>query len=194
MTKFIPWKDNSAHVSNDFCTQRRLEETIKFIDAQDMAGRVLDIGEDNWVKYKIGKHFCKDIESYGGDWDLNRGMAGGRAGLYDTILCLEVLEHLVNPGLLVESMFTALKPGGILYLSTPVHNPLGFFFNRTCHFAEYKEESISELFHYVGFDILDHKTFRSIPPVKGYIQAKGLVRTSLRIWSQRTQLWRVRKP
>jgi hypothetical protein len=192
MPKYIPWKDNSAHVNDDFCTQRRLQETIKFIDVQDMAGRVLDIGEDNWVKYKIGKHFGIEIQSFGGDWDLNNGIYGVKA--WNTILCLEVLEHIMNPATLVDTMWTALKPRGILYLSTPVHNPFGFFFNRSCHFAEYKEESILELFNYVGFDILDHKSFRSIPAVRGYLQGRGVFRTTARVWSQRTQLWRCRKP
>ncbi len=40
-------------------------------------------------------------------------------GLVDTILCLDVLEHLVNPAALLAEAHKALRPGGRLVASIP---------------------------------------------------------------------------
>jgi SAM-dependent methyltransferase len=42
-----------------------------------------------------------------------------RAGLFDTVLCSEVLEHVPEPSRLFEQAARVLKPGGMLILSTP---------------------------------------------------------------------------
>lgn len=38
---------------------------------------------------------------------------------FDTVICCEMLEHVVHPWLIVEQMKTVLKPGGYLWISTP---------------------------------------------------------------------------
>jgi SAM-dependent methyltransferase len=40
-------------------------------------------------------------------------------GPFDTILCLDVLEHLVDPWRLVQQMHKCLRPGGVLVASLP---------------------------------------------------------------------------
>jgi 2-polyprenyl-3-methyl-5-hydroxy-6-metoxy-1,4-benzoquinol methylase len=40
-------------------------------------------------------------------------------GPFDTILCLDVLEHLVDPWRLVEQLHQGLSPGGVLIASLP---------------------------------------------------------------------------
>ncbi len=40
-------------------------------------------------------------------------------GPFDTILCLDVLEHLVDPWRLVSQMHKCLQPGGVLIVSVP---------------------------------------------------------------------------
>jgi 2-polyprenyl-3-methyl-5-hydroxy-6-metoxy-1,4-benzoquinol methylase len=40
-------------------------------------------------------------------------------GPFDTILCLDVLEHLVDPWRIVEQMHKCLSPGGVLVASLP---------------------------------------------------------------------------
>jgi 2-polyprenyl-3-methyl-5-hydroxy-6-metoxy-1,4-benzoquinol methylase len=53
--------------------------------------------------------------------DLHRNL-----GEFDAILSLEVIEHLYDPRTFVRNAFSALKPGGVLVLSTPYH---GYFKN-----------------------------------------------------------------
>lgn len=47
---------------------------------------------------------------------------------FDVILCMEILEHTENPFKVIENLYKALKPNGILYVSTPfnfrMHGPL----------------------------------------------------------------------
>ncbi len=40
-------------------------------------------------------------------------------GPFDTILCLDVLEHLVDPWRVVTQMHRCLRPGGVLIVSVP---------------------------------------------------------------------------
>jgi 2-polyprenyl-3-methyl-5-hydroxy-6-metoxy-1,4-benzoquinol methylase len=40
---------------------------------------------------------------------------------YDAIISLEVLEHLLQPRLLVANAYQALRPGGVFVVSTPFH-------------------------------------------------------------------------
>jgi 2-polyprenyl-3-methyl-5-hydroxy-6-metoxy-1,4-benzoquinol methylase len=55
--------------------------------------------------------------------DLNDGeqvrAALDNAGPFDTILCLDVLEHLIDPWAVIALLETALKPGGTMLLSLP---------------------------------------------------------------------------
>lgn len=47
---------------------------------------------------------------------------------FDVILCMEILEHTTNPFSVIENLKKALKPSGVLYISTPfnfrIHGPL----------------------------------------------------------------------
>lgn len=47
---------------------------------------------------------------------------------FDVITCMEMLEHVPNPGLVVKACATLLKPGGDLFLSTLSRNPRSFLF------------------------------------------------------------------
>ena len=43
---------------------------------------------------------------------------------YDAIVMIEVLEHVKDPGRALENVYRLLKPGGLLFLSTPFLFPL----------------------------------------------------------------------
>jgi len=51
-------------------------------------------------------------------------------GEFDFLFCLEVLEHVENPTLVLKEFYRVLKPGGVLMLSVPnVYNWLVFLGN-----------------------------------------------------------------
>jgi SAM-dependent methyltransferase len=190
----IPFTDNSAHITDDFCTERRIHETIEFIRRTHGKGwNALDIGESNHMAMMIQAVFAFDIDHTAGDLNGDNWKSVGDEFPYDMAFCFEVFEHVMNPLHLLECIRWMLKDGGVLYLSTPLHNRFGFYFNETCHFAEYKESSLRTVVEYAGFKITDYHQFKSIPFWQGMKQGGGLFRTALRVSSQRTQILRAVK-
>jgi len=96
--------------------KNRIEETIDFIKPY---GEIADCGENNPMKEAIEKHFNCIIDSI--DWNFNENTSISKK--YDTILCFEVIEHVMNPLLFLEQLKKLLKKDGIIYLSTPYQFP-----------------------------------------------------------------------
>lgn len=49
-------------------------------------------------------------------------------GAFDTVTCLEMLEHVPDPGSVLKACATLLRPGGQLFVSTINRNPKSFLF------------------------------------------------------------------
>jgi hypothetical protein len=196
----IPYSEHEGTLPHvDQNTHRRLERTKRIIRKSDFQWPVLDVGDRNWVTTQLENYLW---DEYGKchhvafestlDTDFNYEVRAPRSSYY-AVLCLEVVEHTMNPLLLMSAIHAMLRPNGVCYLSTPVRNPLGFWFNEACHFSEYSVRSIETLVRYAGFEITDKDVFRSMPIIYGYKSGGGIFRTSLRVWSQKTQLYRLVK-
>lgn len=55
-------------------------------------------------------------------------LAQEQAGHYDIVCCLEMLEHVPDPGQVIAACADLAKPGGTLYFSTINRNPKAFLF------------------------------------------------------------------
>lgn len=53
-------------------------------------------------------------------------LAAEQPGTFDAITCMEMLEHVPDPGAVVRACATLLKPGGQLFLSTLNRTPAAF--------------------------------------------------------------------
>jgi SAM-dependent methyltransferase len=51
--------------------------------------------------------------------DMNSPFADGFSELFDAICCFEVLEHIESPRMALRECKKLLKPGGMLFVSTP---------------------------------------------------------------------------
>jgi len=176
--------DDDAHTKADFCTDRRIRETIDFIDNSDMWGEVLDIGERNCVGEALADYYVTDFDNTY-ICDFNYGIYAPQ-DQYDTVLCLECFEHVINALTFVESLRDKLRDGGTLYLSCPLRHPFNFSFNLHQHYHEPRKEVLFKLLAYRGFKIERTRTFRSIPFWKGLANGGGIFRTIPRVALQET--------
>jgi 2-polyprenyl-6-hydroxyphenyl methylase/3-demethylubiquinone-9 3-methyltransferase len=55
-------------------------------------------------------------------------IAAERPGAYDVVTCLEMLEHVPDPGAVIDACRTLVKPGGDVFFSTINRNPKSFLF------------------------------------------------------------------
>ena len=55
-------------------------------------------------------------------------LAEREAGTYDIVCCLEMLEHVPDPGSVIAACAALARPGGSLYFSTINRNPKAFAF------------------------------------------------------------------
>jgi 2-polyprenyl-6-hydroxyphenyl methylase / 3-demethylubiquinone-9 3-methyltransferase len=53
-------------------------------------------------------------------------VAAERAGQYDAVTCLEMLEHVPDPGAVIAACAKLVKPGGQVFFSTINRNPKAF--------------------------------------------------------------------
>lgn len=103
---------------------------------------------------------------------------------FDVITSFEVLEHINNPQEEIKSFWKLLRPGGIVYLTTPNFNSisrriLGDKWNIIYypeHLSYYTLKSIKRLFEDNGFRLIQHRsTGISVDRLKNsYMQIKGM--------------------
>jgi 2-polyprenyl-6-hydroxyphenyl methylase/3-demethylubiquinone-9 3-methyltransferase len=55
-------------------------------------------------------------------------LAAGRAGEFDIVTCLEMLEHVPSPRAVVSACAKLVRPGGHVFFSTINRNPKSFLF------------------------------------------------------------------
>jgi SAM-dependent methyltransferase len=109
------------------------------LDDPRIKGRVLEIGPD--PKHRKGAADWQTLDvlpgcTYKADICDFRDLTG-LMSVFDTILCMEVLEHTIWPTTAVDNMAMLLKPGGTLIGSTPlnarIHGPLPDCWRFTVH-------------------------------------------------------------
>ena len=161
-----------------------LFEPLKAYVQEIGRGKVLDVGcAFGFMLEKFPKTFTKfgiDISEYAISRAKKRlpgatlQVAGAEEAFpfpenyFDVVTCNDVLEHVEHPRLVLESVRKVLKPNGILYLNTPNFNLLR---KKVFAYADRKEHHISLLPHKdlynllveVGFTVVDHWTYTSIP-------------------------------
>jgi len=89
-----------------------------------------------------------------------------KSKIFDTIISIDVLEHVPNPEKFVSEMFRVIKPGGMVILSTP------FFFylhEEPYDFFRFSKYGLIAIFERNGFKIVD------VMPTAGVIAIIGLL-------------------
>ena len=87
------------------------------VTAIDLAPRVLEVARLHLFESKVEVDYREiSVEA----------LAAEAAGTFDAITCMEMLEHVPDPGSVVGACATLLKSGGRLFLSTLNRTPLAF--------------------------------------------------------------------
>lgn len=82
---------------------------------------------------------------------------------FDVIGAYDVIEHIENDEKVLNEMHSALKPGGILFLSVPQHMFLWSQFDEVgCHYRRYSLKELKEKLKNARFEILDTTSFNSL--------------------------------
>lgn len=83
-------------------------------------------------------------------------------GKFDLIISSDVIEHLVNPDLLLDRIRASMKPETIVFLSTPERDLVRGFESmgppaNPLHVREWNKEELAGYIASKGFSIIDHK-------------------------------------
>lgn len=163
------------------------EQLNKFLSKIDITDRVvLDVGVQDKPTSRLTKgnarlYHTMDIDP---QWeaditaDLNDPktvwkIATENSISYDTIFCIEVLEHCWNPVQCVANLADLLAPGGKLYLSTPFINPHHDYFD----YLRYTNEWFRDVLPKVGFsDVQIHERVATTGQalLQGFYKLEGL--------------------
>ena len=93
---------------------------------------------------------------------LNQGLAN-LEGAFDTVISINVLEHIENDSQAIEYMKFFLKPGGTLIILTPAYPSLLSKLDKALgHFRRYSHKKISDLVKKQGMSIRRLFHFNSI--------------------------------
>nr|WP_292913542.1 methyltransferase domain-containing protein [Nitrosomonas sp.] len=157
---------------NNLVSQSRLDKVAALLPEGDQTIRVLEIGcgHGAFLSALQAAHPAKIFALYGIDPNaectasarsrgitVHEGLADTEAaapffapGQYDLVLCFELLEHLAQPGCLLQQIYRALAIGGRLVISTPNIEGMG------CVVADYNQNhnithGIAPPMHLQGF-------------------------------------------
>ncbi len=117
-------------------------------------------------------------------------------GCFDTVLCLNVLEYLADPGAALRSLRATLKPGGRLVVLVPQGPSLfGSLDKSMGHKRRYSVETAREAMEENGFDIERAWGFNKAgaPPWWMYSKLAGsrrINKLTLKLFDKTVWLWR----
>ena len=144
--------------------EQRLIKTLAFLDKNKEYFRepVLDIGPSNEFGEAVAEKY--GFEYHWTIGDLNREWEPSHDLKYKTVICFEVLEHLINPGICLDNIKRYCAKDASLFVSVPRR---GLFdrqgsnmkFTSDLHFHEFDKKRIQCLWDECGYEVLDETHF-----------------------------------
>jgi 2-polyprenyl-3-methyl-5-hydroxy-6-metoxy-1,4-benzoquinol methylase len=160
--------------------------------SNDIRGEILEIGcgVGNFTKtlLKFGKVTAIDInESYVertkkvaeganvGFGDVEKNKFFFKDKKFDTIICINVLEHIKDDLKAIQNLKNLLKEGGKLIIIVPSHQFLyGAIDESISHFRRYNKNDLSKIFNTLGLQILKNKRLNFLGAIGWFIAGRIL--------------------
>lgn len=112
--------------------------------------------------------------------DIEKGSYFFKNKKFDSIVCLNVLEHIKNDSKAFNNLNRLLKPGGNLILIIPSHkNLFGEIDRAIFHYRRYEKVDLKQLIEKTKLEILTMKRLNLIGGLGWYISGKLLKNTSV---------------
>jgi glycosyltransferase involved in cell wall biosynthesis len=110
--------------------------------------------------------------------DLNTFTAEDLAGnTIDSVVCLNVLEHIEDDKRVLAELYRAIEPGGVVIVLVPAHPELYCDLDRNLgHFRRYTRELLEARFREAGFAIEKSRYFNWVGAVGWYLFGRLLKR------------------
>lgn len=86
----------------------------------DMAHRPLGVARLHAIEQGVANVDYREIAA--------EALAAEAPASFDTVTCMEMLEHVPDPGAIVRACATLVRPGGWVFFSTLNRNPKSFLF------------------------------------------------------------------
>lgn len=163
-----------------------LDKFKKFLD-----GEILEVG------CGIG-NFTKDLVKFGSVWaidinkeciaqtkkkvdgkalvgfgDIETGECFFKSKKFDSIVCLNVLEHIREDGKALMNLYNFLNKEGILILLVPAHNFLfGEIDKSIGHYRRYDKAELNKLVVRTGFKIVNERIINILGGIGWWISSK----------------------
>lgn len=163
-----------------YIDDRLFKQTASFINPR---GACCDISPKNAKMDFIKRYHGVDVEQIEIS-DLNTYPVVGR---YDTVFCLEVIEHLQNPLFFMRNVQLILNKGGSIYLSCPGRPQ---FLWTEKHFIEYTPKHLKKwILDPLGLRIIRRKRIRINHPWWWYFRG---IRPFFRIFLNYTNIYEIK--
>lgn len=142
LDKTKPFPPQEVH----WCRIVMNQEVKKLMERLDRANlSALEISGNGWQSFGFKEYAIAAYPAF----DITKQVAVKSGGeLFDVVICEQVLEHVTTPWTAVKNMWSSLKEGGYLLVTTP-------FFIRVHpapkDFSRWTEDGLRGLFEYAGF-------------------------------------------
>lgn len=142
-----------------------------FTETLSKYGKVtaIDIDQNLIEELKIDRN-SNITAGYG---DIERGKYFFKNTRFDTIVCINVLEHIEKDSQAIKNMYDILNKGGILILLVPAHPFLyGEIDKSIGHFRRYSKGEIVDKLQTNGFVVLKFRSLNSLGSLGWFVSGR----------------------
>jgi glycosyltransferase involved in cell wall biosynthesis len=108
----------------------------------------------------------------------------------DTIICINVLEHIENDAKVLRNFYELLQPGGHAMLLVPANPRLYTGVDKALgHFRRYTRQELVSKMRDAGFDVVESKGFNRLGSLGWFVSGKLLGRTTLSAGQMKLYEW-----